>query len=787
MSDTVSGTVGPYRIERVLESTQTAALVDAVDTRLERRVWLKVLTAVIDAPARARFHREARALMAIEHPNVLMLHDYSGPTEAQPYIAYEPLHGPTLKTLLAEKGAMPKDVHLAFFLQVADGLATLHAQGLAHRNLSLDCLRLEEDGRVVIDDLASAADVVKSEGTLVSRGTVIQRSLLFTAPEVKKSGVGTLAGDVYALGVLMAAGWLGKPPIAAAGNDTADDLAAIARVSGLPDVPKALAEITDSIVHAKGERPTAEAVHAALAAAWTSEQRPEERLYAWLRNDATAITGERRRQDEARALLERGEIDRAIVAATAGRYEQLTLLGQGGMGRVVKAWDTRMKRWVAIKTMLDTSSADANMRFHREARALGRLRHPGIVEVIDYSGRGAALPFIVLEFVDGANFTAVLEVSLLPETAALGVMHDLCEAAAVIHAEGLVHRDLKPDNLFVEESGRVVIGDFGIVRGTRGKENTFARAATQSIGSPHFASPEQIYDPDSVTGASDVFSLGSVLHALLTGKSAFFFDNAGAVFSRLSRAEAVPLPSGFSDFTVQLRAQMLALDATARPTAAALRDLLRDELTRRRVLDPRQELRKFLGSEEADSQTRIFDSATRIGPRALRDDNSTAQLPSKEQLANGRKVRPRRWPLAAAAMVILLGVVALLAARGPRNVVASEPDAPRPADVVLPAPPTIEAPSIPAEPPPIPAEPPPSDEPKRRERTRPGVVRFITRPWAKVTIDGEAAGTTPVFQSTELAPGRHTVRFENPAFQTKTMTVEVKAGEQRDVRVQLEK
>jgi hypothetical protein len=104
--------------------------------------------------------------------------------------------------------------------------------------------------------------------------------------------------------------------------------------------------------------------------------------------------------------------------------------------------------------------------------------------------------------------------------------------------------------------------------------------------------------------------------------------------------------------------------------------------------------------------------------------------------------------------------------------------------VSLPAPPEAEIPKVP--------EVPVVDVPEARrdppkDKLRPATVRFITKPWAKVTVDGEVLGTTPVFQATELSPGKHTLVFDNPAFKAKTLVVELKSGEQRDVRVQLEK
>jgi serine/threonine-protein kinase len=537
------------------------------------------------------------------------------------------------------------------------------------------------------------------------------------------------------------------------------------------------------------------------------EDTVETRLYNWVRGDLKAVVEQKRQQNEARELLAQGEVDRAILAATGGRYERLQLLGQGGMGRVVRAWDTRMQRDVAIKTILDTASdPDACMRFHREARALGRVRHPNVVEVIDYSGRGAALPFIVLELIDGANLNAIIHVTALPELVALCVLRDLCDAVAAIHEQGLIHRDLKPENIFTEASGRVVVGDFGIVRGAEGQSSTFVRSVTHSVGSPLFSSPEQLFSVDSITSASDMFSLGSVLYAMLFGKSPFLAEGIAATLARVGDAQAAPVPVGTDPFIKRLLGELLQKDATTRPSAENVRDRVQRELSRRGVLDARQQIRLFLGSEEPESHTRIFELAqtnvrTKITPSA-RDGatnivTSTAVKAMKEA-APARPASPPSEPtprravtaVAAGGLLIVLAGGAVLFAQRPKPLAVEAPPAalPPPRETIIPPPETAIAPPSPVDIPVVPkiVSPPVEAKPKLAP-AKPSVVRIFAKPWAKVTIDGEVSGTTPVFKTTELPAGRHVFLFENPAFKSERVVVDLKAGEPKDIRVQLVK
>ncbi|MBI3179607.1 MAG: protein kinase, partial [Deltaproteobacteria bacterium] len=158
-----------------------------------------------------------------------------------------------------------------------------------------------------------------------------------------------------------------------------------------------------------------------------------------------------------------------------GRYEVLGLLGRGGMGRVVRGHDPTLHRDVALKLVEPSAvppDALAEMRFlfHREARATAQLRHPGIIEIYDYSGPDADLMFIACELVEGPTLRDVLEQrgALAPALAA-AVAFELAQALAHAHAHGIVHRDVKPENVFWLPSGRIVLSDFGIAKSLDGK------------------------------------------------------------------------------------------------------------------------------------------------------------------------------------------------------------------------------------------------------------------------------------------------------------------------------
>jgi serine/threonine-protein kinase len=209
------------------------------------------------------------------------------------------------------------------------------------------------------------------------------------------------------------------------------------------------------------------------------------------------------------------------IGATLGRYQILSTLGHGAMATVFRARDTQLGRDVAIKVMglMHAARGGAGERFRREAHAVAALKHTGIVEIYDFVEATDETPsYIVAELISGPTLRHVLDSRggrLLPEIAAL-IAIPLVEALAVAHQRGVVHRDVKPDNVMIETAGgsaRVVLTDFGVAHIT-GMETMTATGAL--VGSPAYMSPEQSRGHD-VTPASDLWSLGAMLYEMVTG------------------------------------------------------------------------------------------------------------------------------------------------------------------------------------------------------------------------------------------------------------------------------
>ncbi len=225
----------------------------------------------------------------------------------------------------------------------------------------------------------------------------------------------------------------------------------------------------------------------------------------------------------------------AELAAEFPQLEILELLGRGGMGAVYKARQRDLDRLVALKILRPGLDADPGFaeRFTREARALAKLNHPGIVTLYEFGKTTADRYFILMEFVDGMNLRQLLAAGRLSPREALAIVPPLCDALQYAHDRGLVHRDIKPENLLIDRLGRIKIADFGIAKITATKTDSASAASSVSIdhsslvighsaegggGTPAYMAPEQRTHPASVDHRADLYALGVVFYQMLTGE-----------------------------------------------------------------------------------------------------------------------------------------------------------------------------------------------------------------------------------------------------------------------------
>ncbi len=210
-----------------------------------------------------------------------------------------------------------------------------------------------------------------------------------------------------------------------------------------------------------------------------------------------------------------------------GRYRLGRRLGGGGMGEVYEAQDERLDWPVAIKLLRPELATEQEQlcRFLQEAQAAGALSHPHIVQVLDASKPDADEPFIVMERLEGSPLSSILFIeNRLPEKRAVRLAIQILDALSSAHASGIVHRDIKPDNVFVTrgyDGGEVAkLLDFGVAKVARGGGSNRLTVTGQVVGTPSFMAPEQL-TAEVTDGRADVFAVGALLYAMLTGRPPF--------------------------------------------------------------------------------------------------------------------------------------------------------------------------------------------------------------------------------------------------------------------------
>src|SRR5215210_863711 len=221
----------------------------------------------------------------------------------------------------------------------------------------------------------------------------------------------------------------------------------------------------------------------------------------------------------------------------SGRYRLDAQIGAGGMSTVYLAFDQTLERRVAIKLMHREIASDSDQleRFRREARAVAQLSHPHIVGVID-AGEDEGRPYIVFEYVEGETLKdRIRRMGRLPVDEAIAYAIEIARALGCAHQGGIVHRDIKPQNILIDEEGTAKVTDFGIARSLTEEGLT---AEGRVLGTTDYVSPEQALG-HAVDGRSDVYSLGVVLFEMLTGDVPFHGENQVAVAMKHVR-EALP-------------------------------------------------------------------------------------------------------------------------------------------------------------------------------------------------------------------------------------------------------
>lgn len=343
-------------------------------------------------------------------------------------------------------------------------------------------------------------------------------------------------------------------------------------------------------------------------------------------------------------------MDRFIGKRIDGRYEINELIGAGGMASVYKAYDIIDERVVAIKILKEefVANDEFRRRFKNESKAIAVLSHPNIVKVYDVSF-GDVLQYIVMEYCDGITLKEYIrQKGVIDWEEAAFFIAQILKALQHAHEKGIVHRDIKPQNIMLLHDGTLKVADFGIARFSRSEQKTITDKA---IGSVHYISPEQARG-DATDGKSDIYSVGVILYEMTTGKLPFQADSAVSVAIMQLQNEPVKptqinnlIPKGLEQIILSA---MQKDPANRYPTAF---DMLKDIEEIRR--DPYAQFEHTFNSV-APSVDRFQDDEYEFKP-AYRDSQSYESKPQKKE--KGSKVIPVLSAIAAIFVLSLAGVL----------------------------------------------------------------------------------------------------------------------------------
>ncbi len=542
--------VGDRRIDAVIGEGGMGVVYRAWNMRLHRIEAVKVIASALvrDRGFRERFEREMVIAASIEHPHVITLYDSGEGPGGQLYIAMRYIEGTNLAELVTQRGRLDPRLAAHLISQVASALDAAHAQGLVHRDVKpANILIAGRDGdhHAFLTDFGIAKRV--ASGTMATATGTMLGTVDYMAPEQALGERVDALADIYALGATLFKALTGRVPFPGEG-----DLARIvAKIDGQPPL---------ATQAAPGIPPAFDAV---IARAMARDPRDRYATAGELGRTARAAAGQASKSHEVMVAIGPGSIvGDCLLEAVAG---------EGGMAVVYRATQLKLDRTVALKLMSRELVDDPvfRTRFEREWKLASAIDHPNVIPIYS-AGEADGLLYIVMRFVAGGTLKeALLARGRLEPDRAVEVVEQVASALDAAHVRGLVHRDIKPGNVLIEEAtGRVFLTDFGLAK-AHGDEDITGRG--EILGTVRYMAPER-HRGAAADVPGDVYSLGCVLWDLLGGTErrnlAHVDGIPPALAAVVDRATALEPAGRFASAGELARAARTALAPDVEVTAA---------------------------------------------------------------------------------------------------------------------------------------------------------------------------------------------------------------------------
>ncbi len=502
-----------YEILKSLGEGGMGAVYKARDHELDRMVALKVIRPELAGhpDILRRFKQELILARQVTHKNVVRIFDL-GTADGRKFITMDFIEGRDLKSILNQRGKLPAAEAVPIMEQICRGLEAAHVEGVVHRDLKPQNIMLDEAGRVWLMDFGLARSMELSG---LTRTGVLMGTPDYMSPEQARAEKVDARSDLFSLGIIFFEMLTGRLPFQAdtlmakllqrvqqrAVAVTEIDPSIPAGVSAVvskclePDVTKRYQTIREILEDLLGDRKPA-GLSSASAAGSTANGAGSEASSA--------------------SLAELGP-----GSQFGPRYHIESVIGEGGMGKVYKAHDSDLDRTVALKLVRPELAKDASslQRFKQELLLASRISHRNILRIHDL-GDVDGVKFISMAFVQGMDLhDLIAKQGRLPTERAVNIAKQLAGALEAAHAEGVVHRDLKPRNVLIDVDDHIYVSDFGLAKSLDADKTGMTRVG-EVLGTPRYMSPEQA-ESKAADNRSDIYSLGIIFYEMLTGEVPF--------------------------------------------------------------------------------------------------------------------------------------------------------------------------------------------------------------------------------------------------------------------------